>query len=251
MKEQRTALPFTCHRAFQIKYRICVLLSAVLAAAGLRFGGISAQAARQEVIHTELTGEGQNLTLRIELAADANVTSGRIQVFYPRKLAELSEVKSGAVWRVMDTDTDLKEGEKRGVSYAWADTKAQTEDGTLLSVTMKAKDGAVGKKITVETEVIELFAGDKEVEPAKRRISDSLTLESGENPKPGEPVDPEPEAPVSAGTEPAGTGTAAPSAGGAAVSNVHTGDDANPAGYALLGMGALLLMADLAKKKWV
>lgn len=211
----------------------------------LGVGAVSVKAADgnvQDVISTDLANEGNIVTLRVNISEKTMITNGRIKVYYPADLLKLAEVKEGKTWRAADTNVDLKENEKRGVSYAWADTKGLLEGGNLLTVTMETTDLAAGKEITVETEIVELFSEEKVVAAGSYR-RDTLRLNDGEEP----PSDSEKETPsVDGNNTSAGISAGTSISTGAAV---RTGDNANPAGYVLLGMWALLVMTEQVKKK--
>lgn len=190
----------------------------------------------QNAVYTEIISEGNRVTLNVNLAENTMATSGRIKVSYPADLLKFLDAKNGKTWQVMDTDVSREENGERVVSYAWADTKECSGKETLLTVTMEASDKmngqenivgasdkAGGQEITVKTEIVELFSREEKIAVKNRHLLDRLTLTAGEKPSP---------------TVTQNNSTV-----------VRTGDSANLAGYALLCMGALVVMAEQVKKK--
>lgn len=175
-----------------------------------------------EVIITELKGNNREIMLTVDIAENSQATSGRIAVYYDGDMLELSEAKEGALWKAEDTNTGLTEDGRKGVSYAWADTQKLTERGNLFTLTFAAKEAANGKEITVETRILELFSVETSIPVKTDRIIDRITVDFGDS-----------------------------NSGGNSTINsgVRTGDEANPAGYVLLGFGAVLVMLDAGKKK--
>lgn len=191
----------------------------------------------QNAVYTEIIREENRVTLNVNLAENTMATSGRIKVSYPADLLKFLDAKNGKTWQVMDTDVSRGENGERVVSYAWADTKECSGKETLLTVTMEASDKmngqenivgasdkAGGQEITVKTEIVELFSREEKIAVKNRHLLDRLTF-------------------TAAGEKPSPTVTQNNS------TVVRTGDSANLAGYALLGMGALLVMTEQVKKK--
>lgn len=188
----------------------------------------AAQKASEDVIFTRLTAEGKTVTLQVNIAEDTLATSGRIKIYYPAELLQLSDAVGGMSFRVEDINYNLNEDGKKGISYAWADTEKLVDGGGILTVTMEALDSANGQEITVGTEVVELFSEEEPVLVKNKLLSDKLTLDFGQESS----TDHE--------------GNAAANAAGNAV---RTGDDTQLAGYALLCMLVLLVMIEQVKKK--
>lgn len=217
------------------------LAAAVLVCLLLNLSFLPASAAgteeTQKMIVTDLAADGNKVTLTVDIETGSQATSGRIAVYYDEDMIELSDVRKGKLWKVEDTNTGLTKEERKGVSYAWADTRKLTEEGNLFTLTFEAKEAAEGKEIAVETRILELFSQEKEIPVKSKKIVDRITVdtsESGEN----EPESPNPQ---EDGNEDNTVNTAN--------SGVRTGDGANLVGYILLGAGAVLVMLDAGKKK--
>ena len=72
------------------------------------------QETRPQPIVTQMSGQGRNVTLTINLAANSQVTSGRLKIRYPKDLLVLSSTQSGNLWKVEDLNTGLEETGQRG-----------------------------------------------------------------------------------------------------------------------------------------
>lgn len=207
-----------------------VLLAAIL----LPIWGISVKAAdavnpgqpnqngtqeiRPEPVTTQISGQGRNVTLTINLAANSQVSSGRLKIRYPKDLLVLSSTQSGNLWKVEDLNTSIEETTQKVIAYAWADTETKTNAGTILTLNLEAQDAASGREITVETEVVELFSQQERIVPKNEKITDRLRAEF--------------------------TVTSSQAGG-----TVRTGDDTNVAVYVLLGLGSILVMVGLVRSK--
>lgn len=191
-------------------YHSFVVLSFVLLAAILlQSWGISVKAADpgnpEQPITTKISGQGRNVTLTINLESYSQATSGRLKIRYPKDLLVLSSTQSGNLWKVEDLNTGMEESTQKVIAYAWADTEAKTNAGTILTLNLEAQNTASGREITVETEIVELYSQQERIVPKNDKIIDRLRTDF--------------------------TVTSS-QAGGA----VRTGDDTNVALYVLLGL---------------
>lgn len=172
----------------------------------------------EQPITTKISGQGRNVTLTINLEAYSQATSGRLKIRYPKDLLVLSSTQSGNLWKVEDLNTEMEESTQKVIAYAWADTEAKTNAGTILTLNLEAQNAASGREITVETEIVELFSQQERIVPKNDKIIDRLRTDF--------------------------TVTSS-QAGGA----VRTGDDTNVALYVLLGLGSILVMVGLVRSK--
>ena len=134
-------------------YHSFVVLSFVLLAAILlQSWGISVKAADpgnpEQPITTKISGQGRNVTLTINLEAYSQATSGRLKIRYPKDLLVLSSTQSGNLWEVEDLNTEMEESTQKVIAYAWADTEAKTNAGTILTLNLEAQNAASGREIT-------------------------------------------------------------------------------------------------------
>jgi hypothetical protein len=176
------------------------------------------QEVRPEPILTQISGQGRNVTLSISLAANSQVTSGRLKIRFPKDLLVVSSTQSGNLWKIEDLNTGLEETTQKVVAYAWADTETKTRPGTILTLNLEAQNAANGQEITVETEIVELFSQQEKIVPKNDRILDRLRTDF----------------------------TVTPSQAGG---SVRTGDNTNVAGYVLLCLGSVLVMVGLVRSK--
>lgn len=158
------------------------------------------------------------MTLSISLAANSQVTSGRLKIRFPKDLLVVSSTQSGNLWKIEDLNTGLEETTQKVVAYAWADTETKTSPGTILTLNLEAQNAANGQEITVETEIVELFSQQEKIVPKNDRILDRLRTDF----------------------------TVTPSQAGG---SVRTGDNTNVAGYVLLCLGSVLVMVGLVRSK--
>lgn len=181
-------------------------------------GQTGTQEVRPTPILTQFSGQGRNVTLTINLAANSQVSSGRLKIRYPKDLLVLSSTQSGNLWRIEDLNTGLEETGQKVIAYAWADTENKTNTGTILTLNLEAQDAASGREITVETEIVELFSQQDRIIPQNDKIVDRLRTDF----------------------------TVTPSQAGG---SVRTGDNTNVAGYVLLCLGSVLVMVGLVRSK--
>ena len=175
--------------------------------------GTSLSSVRQGMILTRLAGQGRTVTLTVKLAKDSQVSSGRIKIYYPSELLNVTDVQGGKLWALEDINTAVAESGQDMVSYAWADTEKFTGEGNLLTVVWEAKEAANRKEIVVETEVAEVYSKEERLTVTPDWIMDRLRPDFAS----GNPV--------------------------------RTGDETNAAGFALLCWGAALVMARLVRSK--
>lgn len=180
------------------------------------------QETRPQPIVTQMSGQGRNVTLTINLAANSQVTSGRLKIRYPKDLLVLSSTQSGNLWKVEDLNTGLEETGQKVIAYAWADTETKTNAGTILTLNLEAQDAASGREITTETEIVELFSQQERIVPQNDKIVDRLRTDFTVTSSDG------------------GAGTAG---------SVRTGDNTNVAAYVLLGLGSILVMVGSVRSK--
>ncbi len=184
------------------------------------------------IISTQFSGMQRTVTLTVNIAENSQATSGKIKIYYPSDLLTLSNTQSGNLWKIEDANTGLEEMGKKGLSYAWADTQTLTRGGNLLTVTMEAQDGADGREVVVETEIVELFSREQPIAVNTNKITDRLWLNFQG---------------TASSTQPSSDSSS--SSSDSSSSAVRTGDDTNAAGYALLCLGSMLVMVELMKRK--
>lgn len=207
-----------------------ILLTALVAGFGkvpARAAGASGSEEKPKLIQTELIGEGRKVTLQVTIGENSQVTSGRVKIYYPTELLDLAGTEEGKLWELEDTNTKLTEDGKVGISYAWTDMEKQQKEGNLLTVTWEAGEEADGQEIVIETEIAELFSQEKKLADGSGKIADKLRLDFGDSGSTGS---------QNAENQSADAG-------------VRTGDNSSMAGYVLLCLGAVLVMARAVRKK--
>lgn len=188
----------------------------------------------EEVITTKLEADGETVTLTLEIKEDSQATSGRIGVYFDKKLLALSETETGGFWQIEDVNKEVEVKGKQGLSYAWADTDKLTEEQELLTVSFQASQEAEGKEISVETEILELFSGQEAINTKWKNKTDKIQIDLNRDPQNQENQNEK--TPGQDGKE---RGVS---------SGVKTGDQTNPAGYILLAFGAVMVILDVRKK---
>lgn len=178
-------------------------------------------------ISTQLTGQGRNVTLTVDISENSQVSSGRIKIHYAPDMLRLTGSQSGNLWALEDINTGLSEAGQSVAAFAWADTQKLTSGGRILTLTWEAQDKANGQELIVETEMEEMFSGEQPLSITSGLRIDRLRTSFQVN-QPG-----------TAGNTSTGTGT----------TTVRTGDDSNMIGYILLCMGAALVMAVLIRRR--
>lgn len=168
---------------------------------------------RQGLASTWLSSQGRTVTLTVNIGKDSQVSSGRLKIHYPSEFLRVTDAQGGKLWSMEDVNTGLSEAGQNLVSYAWAGTEKFTGEGTLLTVTWEALDAANGREIVVETEIAEVYSLEERLTVNPDWIIDRLRP----NFPSGNPV--------------------------------RTGDESNPAGLALLCMGAALVMVRLVRSR--
>lgn len=180
--------------------------------------GSTASPAVQQPIITQLTSTGRTVKLTVNIIKGSQISSGRIKIHYPQEFLSLADVQTGKLWQLEDVNKQLLEEGQNVVAYAWAGTEKFTEEGNLLTVTWEALDAASGKEITVETEIVELYAQKERLEVKSDWIIDRIR----------------PSFPVSTANS---------------QSAVRTGDSSNAAALGLICLGSALLMARMLRRK--
>ncbi len=216
---------------------------------------------KQEWIETDWKTEGRNIVLTVKIIRGSNITSGRIVVYYPEKMIKLEEIESGNVWKLEDINTQMEKDGKKGVSYAWADTKKLTDARNLFQISFEATEEANGKELTVETELLELFS-EETMAMKPKKLNDIIKINfgssedenSGTNPStPQDNIDN-----TNNNTDNSNNNNTNHNTDNSNTNNgtnhttnakLHTGDTTNLAGYLLLGFGALMVIIEEGKKR--
>ncbi|MCI9136384.1 MAG: hypothetical protein HFH48_02290 [Lachnospiraceae bacterium] len=194
----------------------------------------------KDYVETTLEAEDADVTLTVRIRKESQITSGRIAVYCDSDLLELSEAKTGNLWETEDVNDKMTEDGKKGLSYAWADTGRQTEEGTLITVSFRASERADGQEVSVETRILELYSEQTVLSPAWKKKTDKVKihLEDGRDKPDNEESNQEEaseEEDGESGEQKSGSG-------------VQTGDDTNLAGWILTAFGAVLVILDAGRK---
>lgn len=129
-----------------------------------------------DIFTTSLTNSGSQVTLTVGVKKDAGVTSGKIVVSYDESMLTPSSVKGSGIWEMEDINTTAIKDNKKAVSYAWVTTEETNAEGTMLTVTFDVKKEAAGKEAAVQTDVVELYAGDSAVVVPTTTVTDTVKL---------------------------------------------------------------------------
>ena len=162
------------------------VLSALLFSFTLMAGSMTAFAAGDEIITTEVTASGKDITVTVNAEKDAAFTSGRFVVFYDDSKVTLENADGSNAFEVEDINTEYAENGKKGVSYACVSTEEYTNGGALLTLSFKAKDSAVGQDIVFETAVKESYNANQSLPQAgSAPVATEPIVVAVENPNPG------------------------------------------------------------------
>lgn len=220
---------------------------------------------KQEWIETDWKAEGRNIILTVKIVSGSNVTSGRIAVYYPEKMIKLEEIESGNLWKLEDINTQIEQDGKKGVSYAWADTKKLADARNLFKISFEATEEANGKELTIETELLELFS-EETMAMKPKKLTDTIKINfgssedenSGTNPStPQDNIDNNTNNDTDNGTNDTTENSTNNNTENSTNNNInhttnaklHTGDTTNLAGYLLLGFGAIMVIVEEGKKR--
>ena len=126
----------------------------------------TAHAADSDPIHTvtSVSGKESNPVVTYELKFDkTRVTDGRVAVLYDPEVLTLAQGKGNVNFSVKDFNSDYKEGEQTGISYAFVHDEGKYVKGSLLTLTFYVKQGVESQSTTFKTEVFQISDGDKDV----------------------------------------------------------------------------------------
>lgn len=112
----------------------------------------------EDYFTSEVSCEKTKITVSLNLEANSGLTSAQTVVFYDADKLKLAEVVDESEIEIADINKEYKtEDGRTGISFAWADTKATTAQGEILSLVFKVRFPYSADESYISVETLEAY----------------------------------------------------------------------------------------------
>lgn len=125
---------------------------------------------------TSISSYKDTVTVSLSLEKNSKLTSADTVIYYDDEVMELTDVIDVSSIGLTDVNEAYENGDKKGVSFAWASDKEVTKGGQILTLSFKVKNATDKEEISVETDTLDAYANGEALALSEEENVVSTTL---------------------------------------------------------------------------